>query len=83
MVTATVTPTATFHTATATATPVACVGDCNRNGAVTVDELLTGVNIAIGTLPLDHCALFDADGNGTVTVDELLRAVNNALNGCE
>jgi hypothetical protein len=33
----------------------ACVGDCDNSGAVTVDELVKGVSIALGTLPLDQC----------------------------
>lgn len=59
-----------------------CPGDCNRDGVVTVDEILSGVNIALGTLPMEVCPASDADGNGSVTVDELLLAVNHALNGC-
>ncbi|HXQ24059.1 MAG TPA: CARDB domain-containing protein [Candidatus Acidoferrales bacterium] len=59
-----------------------CVGDCDQSGAVTVDELLTGVDIALGELSVDRCAAFDADRDGRVTVDEILAAVNNALTGC-
>lgn len=59
-----------------------CFGDCNGNGEVTVDELITGVNIALGAAPLGSCPRFDTDGNGMVTVDELVAAVNAALNGC-
>ncbi|MBI1815511.1 MAG: hypothetical protein HYR72_11070 [Deltaproteobacteria bacterium] len=49
---------------------------------MTVDELVRGVEIALGLLPLDECPSFDADMSRTVTVDELVTAVNNALNGC-
>ena len=59
-----------------------CVGDCNRDGFATVNELLKGVNIALGTLSLDQCSPFDMSGDGAVTVDEILVAVNNALSGC-
>ena len=55
-----------------------CVGDCNGDGEVTVDELLVGVNIALGTQPTDSCPAFEA----TVTIDVLIAAVNNALNDC-
>ena len=87
---AAVTPTATplDPTATPTSTPSptmgasGCTGDCNGDGAVTVDELLIGVNITLGTLPLDACAAFDANHDTTVTVDELLAAVNLTLSGC-
>src|SRR5262249_36490232 len=34
-------------TPTPSATP--CVGDCDSSGTVTVDEIITGVNIALGT----------------------------------
>jgi hypothetical protein len=32
-----------------------CVGDCDDDGTVTVDEIVKGVNIALGELPLDQC----------------------------
>jgi hypothetical protein len=91
----TVTPTATESvtptsppTETATSTveptqsPVPCVGDCDGGLQVTVDELIKGVSIALGNLPIDQCPAFDGDGNGEVTVAELVRAVNYALEGC-
>lgn len=60
----------------------ACVGDCNASGAVTVDELITGVNIALGSLGLAECTAFESKTDGVVTIDELLAGVNNALAGC-
>lgn len=60
-----------------------CVGDCDGSGAVTVDEILTGVNIALGLRAVGDCPAFDSDSSGSVTVDEILTAVNNALNGCQ
>lgn len=62
--------------------PQPCPGDCSTDEVVTVDELIRGVNIALGSLPLDVCAEFDRDGNGAVQIDELIRAVNAALDGC-
>jgi len=59
-----------------------CVGDCNGNGQVTVDEILTLVNIALGSTPLTTCQAGDANHDGQITIDEILTAVNNALNGC-
>jgi len=59
-----------------------CVGECNGNGQVTVDEILTMVNIALGNAQLSDCNAGDANGDGAITVDEILAAVNNALNGC-
>lgn len=75
------TPTAT-PAVTATPTSEICVGDCDADGDVTVDELITGVSIALGAAPLARCDAFDTDDGGAVTVDELLQAVNNALLGC-
>lgn len=59
-----------------------CVGDCNADGSVTVDELLQGVNIALGTAPATGCDAVDVNHDGQVTINELLAAVNAALNGC-
>jgi hypothetical protein len=59
-----------------------CTGDCDGLGTVTVDELVKGVNIALGNSPLTECPSFDTNDDDQVTVDELVDAVNNALNGC-
>jgi hypothetical protein len=59
-----------------------CVGDCDEKGQVTVDEILTMVNIALGNTDLSSCSAGDANGDHQITVDEILTAVNNALNGC-
>ncbi len=76
------TPSATqAPTATLTATP-ACAGDCDASGEVTVDEILTLVNIALGNTPIASCAAGDRNRDGTITVDEILSAVNAALRGC-
>lgn len=62
--------------------PTTCTGDCNGDRAVTINEILIGVNIALGDAPLDECSVFDANGDGTVTVDEIVAAVSNALGQC-
>ncbi len=59
-----------------------CVGDCDGDGFVFVNELLTMVSIGLGTADVSTCEAGDVDGGGEVTVDEILTAVNNALNGC-
>lgn len=59
-----------------------CAGDCNGDGVVTVDELIRGVNIALGTLAVSVCPAFDTNGDGQVTVDEIVAAVVTALRGC-
>lgn len=59
-----------------------CAGDCNGDFQVTVDELLTAVNIALGRQGVANCTAADLNGDGVVTVDEIIAAVNSALNGC-
>ena len=72
---------------TPTPTPTApiptCVGDCSDDRVVTVDEILTMVNIALGNVGLSECPLSDSNNDGQVTIDEILTAVNFALNGCK
>src|SRR5262245_54365984 len=60
-----------------------CIGDCDGSGQVTVDELVTGVSLALGTLRLDRCPQFDCDETGSVTVDCIVDAVSAALDGCQ
>jgi hypothetical protein len=62
--------------------PAMCSGDCNGDGQVTVDEILTMVSIALGNTPVTACDAGDANQDNEITVDEILTAVNNALNGC-
>jgi hypothetical protein len=59
-----------------------CDGDCGNDGTVTVDEIVTGVNLALGAAPLSQCNPLDRNASGEVTVDELIVAINNALAGC-
>jgi hypothetical protein len=59
-----------------------CTGDCNGDGRVTVDEVVRGVNIGLGSLPLSECPAMDADGSMEISIDELIRAVLNGLEGC-
>jgi hypothetical protein len=60
----------------------ACVGDCDASRTVTVDELIVGVGMAIGSTPLERCAAFDRDGDGQLAVAELIAAVGNTIEGC-
>jgi hypothetical protein len=62
--------------------PPACLGDCNADGQVTVDEVVTLVNIALGNSAVDACLNGDVDGGGAITVDEIVTALNLALDGC-
>jgi hypothetical protein len=68
-----------------------CTGDCNSDGMVGVDELITGVGLALGTEADSSCraAYCQPDchpGPGTgreaVGIECLVRAVGDALHGC-
>jgi hypothetical protein len=56
------------------------------NGAVTINELITGVNITLGAVSADACTSFAqccTSPSGTVVPAVcLVRAINNALHGC-
>lgn len=65
-----------------TAPAQTCVGDCNGDNMVAINELIIGVNIALGTTPLSECPSYDIDGNSTIGINELITAVNNALGSC-
>jgi len=68
---------------TPTRTPEpSCAGDCNRDEQVTVDEILTGVSIALGSISLAECEAFDGNGDEQVSVDELIGAIDASLIGC-
>ena len=59
-----------------------CVGDCDHSRDVTVNELIAGVSIALGTQPLSTCPAFDCAATGHVEVSCLIAGVNAALDGC-
>lgn len=89
--TGTRTPTATAtstqtHTPTRTETPTPvpgpCMGDCDASGDVDVAEVITGVNIALGTAAPATCPAFGGSAEPPVMVAELIVAVRNAINGC-
>src|SRR5262245_53519556 len=59
-----------------------CVGDCDEDGEVMVNELVIGVNIALEVATVDACTSFDVDGSDAVEINELVQGVNNLLNDC-
>lgn len=59
-----------------------CVGDCERDGQVTVDEVQRGLLVAVGLEDSSTCAAADGNEDGQVTVDELVRSVRNVLSSC-
>jgi DNA-binding beta-propeller fold protein YncE len=64
------------------AEPDLCVGDCNGDVRVTLDELVTAVNIGLGSSPLGRCSRLDVDQDERVAIDELLEAVRASLESC-
>ena len=62
--------------------PLPCVGDCNVDRLVSINELITGVNIALDRAPVERCPPFDANENLRVEINELVTGVNNDLGGC-
>jgi hypothetical protein len=43
-----------------------CVGDCNGDMKVTVNEVIAGPNIALGSTELSMCPAFDKNGDSGV-----------------
>ena len=69
-------------TPTPSPTPLPCAGDCNRDGAIGIDELVAAVNEALGRSRSDACPSFDQDGDGMVSIAEIVSLVVSALQGC-
>lgn len=66
----------------ATAARAACIGDCNGDGRVAVNELIGLVNIALGNVSVVTCPEGDANSDELVSINELVASVGAALNGC-
>ena len=56
-----------------------CVGDCDGDGAVAINELVLAVAIAVGAAPLEQCPSL---GPAPIGIDRLIAAVNGALCAC-
>ena len=59
-----------------------CVGDCDGNGMVSVDENVLGLTMILEDLPMKICPSFDADSNGEITVNEIVVSIADTLYGC-
>src|SRR5262245_28294060 len=59
-----------------------CVGDCDGDGTVEINELILGVNINLDLQPIDACSAFDCEDTGMAPVSCLIRGVTTSLNGC-
>jgi len=49
---------------------------------VRINELVLGVNIALGEANLAQCTAFDPNGDTRVAINELIQGTRNALDGC-
>ncbi len=58
-----------------------CAGDCNGDGVVSVDELVTLADIALDEQDVAACPA-RASHDGRITVDDIVRAVTHAISGC-
>ncbi|MGD9765489.1 MAG: hypothetical protein AB7V27_17470, partial [Candidatus Binatia bacterium] len=59
-----------------------CIGDCDCNGVVVVNELVLMVDIALRDTGTSRCVAGDPNRDDQITIDELVSAVNNALFEC-
>jgi hypothetical protein len=59
-----------------------CAGDCDSSNEVQINEIITCVNIALGTAAVSTCSACDPNNDGEVRINEIILAVNAALNGC-
>ncbi len=76
----TASPTAT--PTTTPPTPIAiCVGDCNGDHSVAVEELLTLATVALGNAGPSSCP-HGIPAGAQVDVRLIIQAVNNLMNGC-
>jgi probable HAF family extracellular repeat protein len=62
--------------------PPSCAGDCDVSGDVSIAELITLVNVALGAQPISVCPPGDLNADQAITIDELIAAVADALYGC-
>jgi len=58
-----------------------CVGDCGGSQTVAINNIITLVNIALGTAQPSACPN-GVPSSSEVNVAVIIQAVNNALNGC-
>jgi hypothetical protein len=57
-----------------------CIGDCDQNGRVTINELIGDVDVALNGGP--ECAAFECNILQGVHINCMIVAVKNALAGC-
>jgi hypothetical protein len=66
--------------------PLPCSGDCNGDGRISIDEIIKGVNIALGNATVDICPAFGqsqyCEEGLTVSISCLVSAMSASLFGC-
>ncbi len=58
----------------------ACTGNCDSTCSVTVDQIISMVNITVGAVPISACRAGDTNGDGAITIEEITAAVGDAIN---
>lgn len=61
---------------------LACSGDCDGNGEVSISELVLAVDLALQDENIGSCTAVDTSHDLRITIDELVLAVDAALTGC-
>src|SRR5512144_1745894 len=56
-----------------------CMSDCDGNGAVAINELISCVSAALDASMLGQCTACDGSGDAKVAINELITGVNIAL----
>ncbi len=59
-----------------------CSGDCDGSGAVTIDEVLRTLGVALDGGDVGACPAAERNADGVVSVDEVVFALQMALQGC-
>src|SRR5262249_7287415 len=61
-----------------------CPCDCNDDGTIAINELVTALDVAFGSVPLSECSSFPECGGDAVcpAIVSLVQCVNAALSGC-
>lgn len=59
-----------------------CACDCDGDEVVTVNEVVMGMNIALGMAPMEMCEAADPLSDGSVSVGDLVLGVSALINGC-
>jgi hypothetical protein len=67
---------------TAASPAAGCIGDCDGDGRVRVDEVVAWVDIGLGRLPMTACTMLDGDAKGGISISDLVEAVSALLYGC-